>query len=60
MVISPIFTECFPQNLFGLGRVSAFVAIALTSLDLGIFIQVLWEDRPVTYPLGALRFSRQT
>lgn len=60
VLISPTFTECFPVNLFGLGRFFAFAAIALASLDLGIFFQVLWEDRPVTYPLGALRFSRRT
>lgn len=58
LVIAPIFTEDFPDPLYGSARVWAFMLTALASLNLGILLQVLWEDRPVTYPLGALRFSR--
>lgn len=59
LVIAPIFAEDFPDLLSSRARVWAFMLTALASLNLGILLQVLWEDRPVTYPLGALRFSRR-
>ena len=58
VLFGPLFTECFPIGLAGWPRVLAFAVTTLAVLDIGIFLQVLWEDRPVTYPLGALRFSR--
>ena len=66
-VLAPIFTEEWPWTpyLLELNDATGFtlpwrtmLLLALASLSLGIFLQVLWEDRPVTYPLGALRFSR--
>lgn len=56
-LFGPLFTECFPTTLNGWSRTAAFCITAFSVLDIGVFLQVLWEDRPVTYPLGALRFS---
>lgn len=33
--------------------------VAVTASTLGVLLQVLWEDRPITYPLSALRTRRR-
>jgi hypothetical protein len=58
LAIAPVFTEDYFVFSESDTRFWGFAITALASLDLGIFLQVLWEDRPVTYPLGALRFSK--
>ncbi len=59
VAIAPIFTEDYLEFSNESSRLWAFAITALASLDFGIFLQVLWEDRPVTYPLGAMRLSNK-
>lgn len=40
------------------GRLRMVTVVAATALAGGVFLQILWEDRPVTYPLGVLRYRR--
>jgi len=56
-LLGPLLIECFPEVLTGPARAASFSVISLVALDLGLVLQVLWEDRPITYPLGSLGFS---
>jgi hypothetical protein len=38
---------------------AAILVVAAVSLTAVVYLQILWDDRPVTYPLSALRFSRR-
>lgn len=38
---------------------SALAVAAAVGLSLGVFLQILWEDRPVTYPLTHMEWRRR-
>lgn len=38
----------------GIDRLANLLMAAISSLALGIFLQILWEDRPVTYPVAGI------
>ena len=39
-------------------QLQAVLVVASGAVAAGVLLQVLWEDRPVTYPLGVLRYRR--
>jgi hypothetical protein len=52
----PGFYSANLKTLSGVLLAQLIVLGAAIALALGVFLQVLWEDRPATYPLGRLQW----
>jgi hypothetical protein len=59
-VLAPVFIENWDTLDLGTRELSvAILLIGSLAVAAGVFLQILWDDRPVTYPLSAMRFSRR-
>jgi hypothetical protein len=59
-VLAPVFIENWDTLDLGTREFSvAILLIGSLAVAAGVFLQILWDDRPVTYPLSAMRFSRR-
>ena len=57
-LLAPVFVEAWPVDLDAAQEATTVHLFAAAAVTAAVYLQVLWDDRPVTYPLSALRFTR--